>query len=128
MTRILVIDDDPIEARLLQAIFRPLTEFELEIATDGETGVSRLDTTPDLVLLDVMLPGISGIDTLRLLKKKRPDLPVIMLTAHSEIPAVVEAIQLGAHNYLTKPVNGDELVATVQRALEQRELAGGLGS
>lgn len=77
---------------------------------------------PDLVLLDEQLPGMNGIEMLQEIKSTLPDLPVIMLTATGEPKKIVAAIKSGAHNYLTKPINGDELEISIENAIESSEI------
>ncbi|HEX8619972.1 MAG TPA: sigma-54 dependent transcriptional regulator, partial [Thermoanaerobaculia bacterium] len=77
----------------------------------------------DLVILDVMLPGISGIDTLRAMRISNPELPVIVITAFSSIDGAIEAMKYGAFHYIPKPFKNEEVVLTVNKALEQRRLS-----
>src|SRR5688500_2341496 len=77
--------------------------------------------TPDLLLLDLTLPGTDGIETLKIIRNRWPELPVIMLTAIDKIQAVVECIKMGAVDYIAKPFIVEELLASLQRALENVE-------
>ena len=77
----------------------------------------------DLVILDIMLPGISGIDTLRAIRISNPHLPVIVITAFSSIDGAIEAMKHGAFHYIPKPFKNEEVVLTVNKALEQRRLS-----
>ena len=93
--------------------------FEMSVAADGEAGLRELqNTTIDLLLLDVRLPGISGLDVLGEIRKSDPDLPVIMLTAYGDVQTAVAAMKLGASDYLIKGFDLTELLLVVQRALE----------
>jgi DNA-binding NtrC family response regulator len=120
--KLLVIDDDEPSCRLVRASFKS-EDVNVLVAHDGPAGLERIETDrPDVVLLDVHLPSASGIDLLERLKKTNPSLPVVMLTASREIRTAVRATQLGAFDYLTKPIDTDELVAIVRRALDTRTL------
>src|SRR6266545_3722800 len=99
---ILVVDDDPL---LASALRRPLAYegFEVDVAASGEEALSRaLDHAPDLVILDVLLPGIDGLEVCRRLRQAG-DVPVLMLTARSEVPERVAGFEAGADDYLGKP-------------------------
>ena len=120
--RLLVIDDDEAGCRLMRAIFA--TEgFEVFAAHDGAAGLKlAAKSKPHLVILDLQLPGLDGIEVLRQLKEANAGLPVVMLTAHAEVRTAVRATQLGAFDYLTKPVDPDEIAVVVRRALAMRAL------
>jgi len=118
MNRILVIDDDPATCRLLGAIFRA-EGFDVLMANDGPTGIATvLSAKPDVVLLDLEMPEMNGMAVLERLKKDAPAVPVVMLTGSMDVKHAVRAIQLGASNYLTKPMNRAEVVIVVRRAQE----------
>jgi two-component system, NtrC family, response regulator HydG len=119
---LLVIDDDEPTCRLVRATFKA-EGVNVLIAHDGPAGLARVQADePDVVLLDLRLPSASGIDVLEQLKRTNPSLPVVMLTASREIKTAVRATQLGAFDYLTKPIEHDEIVAVVRRALDARAL------
>ncbi len=122
VTKLLVIDDDHAACRLIKAIFE--TEgVEVAMAHDGRSGIDRVvEWSPDIVLLDFHLPELDGLQVLERLKTTAPALPVIMLTASTEVKTAVRATQLGAFDYLTKPIDTDEVVLVVRRALETRAL------
>ena len=115
---ILIIDDEP---HLPHQLARYLGKhgYEVVTAADGETGLLTLQkNTVDLLLLDVRLPGMSGLDVLSELRKSDTDLPVIMLTAYGDVQTAVSAMKLGAVDYLIKGFDLTELLLVVQRALE----------
>jgi two-component system, NtrC family, response regulator AtoC len=115
---VLVIDDDPATGRVLASALA--ATCVVEVATSGEEGLRRYERQrPDLVLLDVMLPEMSGIAVLRALKKKSALQPVIMMTAFAEVQTAVQAIKLGAADYLQKPLDPDVLLRQVGRATSQ---------
>lgn len=117
----LVIDDE-IDVR--ESIAGTLEDegYEVITASSGEEALEILqDNAPDIVFLDVCLTGIDGIETL-LKIKENSDIPVIMISGHGNIATAVKAIQLGAYNFLQKPLSYDEIVIMTQRALETRKL------
>src|SRR5450631_1193732 len=104
MTRLLVIDDDEASCRLVRAIFKP-DGFEVLFAHDGVSGLKRAATDdPDLLILDLELPRLDGLAILERLQRSQPGLPIVMLTGRGEVKTAVRATQLGAFDYLTKPV------------------------
>ena len=122
--RVLVADDTLTNRRLLAAVFK--TEgFDVTLAEDGKQALAAATAAlPHVALLDLHMPVMNGLETLEQLKKLAPNLPVIMLTAHGDIPTAVDAIRLGAYDFLTRPINNDKLVLTVKRAIERLELMG----
>jgi DNA-binding NtrC family response regulator len=119
---LLIIDDDDSNCRLIKAIFRA-EGMEVVVAHDGQTGIDLvLANPPDILLLDLRMPGLDGLDVLARLKQEIPALPVVMLTGHQDVRTAVRATQLGAFDYLTKPFVNDEVVAVVRRALQTRAL------
>jgi DNA-binding NtrC family response regulator len=120
--RLLVIDDDAANCRLLTIIFGA-EGFEVDKALDGESGLAHVaDSEPDLVLLDLNLPGLSGMEVLERLKVLAPKVPVVMLTGSNDVKNAVRAIRLGAFDYLTKPMDHDEVVLVARRALQAQTL------
>ncbi len=123
MMKVLIVDDEEVLRDVLDAVLRR-EGFEIVTAASGEEALSVLDGEEvDLVVLDVMLPGISGIDTLRAIRISNPTLPVIVITAFSSIDGAIEAMKLGAFHYIPKPFKNEEVVLTVNKALEQRRLS-----
>src|ERR1041385_7267554 len=116
MARLLVVDDDATSCRLVTAIFRD-HGIEVVSAHDGAAGLARADEVrPDVVLLDVRMPDLDGIEVLERLQPRECGVPVIMLTAEHDVKLAVRATQLGAFDYQTKPIDQDELVLSVKRA------------
>src|SRR5215207_3866810 len=103
-TSVLIIDDDMAVQRCLAASLAP--DHAVHLASSGEEGLTQYERlVPDVVLLDVMLPQMSGLAVLRQLKRMSSDVPVIMMTAYSEVQTAVKAIKLGASDYLQKPID-----------------------
>jgi two-component system response regulator AtoC len=120
--RVLVIDDDPGVRDYLEALVSR-QGYEVFAFAGGEEALRSLDETrPDLVTLDVVLPGMDGLETLSQLKSKLPDVPVIMLSGHGQASTIVEAMKLGASDFLRKPFEVEELELAFQKALEKRAL------
>jgi DNA-binding NtrC family response regulator len=121
-SKLLVIDDDELNCKLVRATFEA-EGLEVIAAHDGPSGLERaLKDHPQVVLLDFKLPGRDGLEILEALRAQDPDLPVIMLTASHDPKVIVRAMKLGACDYLTKPLDNDEIAVVVQRALETRAL------
>lgn len=117
--RILAVDDEPHILRLIQ-INLERAGYSVELAKDGRQALQRIaESAPDLVVLDVMMPYLDGFEVLRALRKEPAtrDLPVIMLTAKASDADVMTGWTDGAHCYLTKPFNPQELTAFVRRIL-----------
>jgi len=116
---ILVIEDDVSILRGLRDNLK-FEEYEVLTATDGHEGIIlALEKSPDLILLDIMLPGISGYDICRKVKEQKPDLPIIMLTARSKEVDKIAGLDLGADDYVTKPFSTPELLARIRAALRR---------
>lgn len=119
---ILLIEDDAALRRSL-AQWLSLNELEVIQAQEGNEALRILRTTTvDLVISDVRMPGMSGLELLAIVRKSWPDLPVIILSGHGDVPMAVAAIQAGAFNFLTKPYVPEQLIGTLQNALEQTRL------
>ena len=123
MTRILVVEDEPNMVAGLRDNFE-FEGYEVVTAPDGVAGLERaLTESPDLVILDVMMPRMSGLDVCKQLKTKRPSLPIIMLTARGQEVDKVVGLELGADDYVTKPFSIRELLARVKAVLRRAKPA-----
>ena len=114
---ILVIDD---EENIRSGIMFALQEegYSTQSADNGEQGLEKLNLfLPDLVICDVKMPGINGIEFLTQAKKKHPNIPIIMLTGHAGLDDAINAMKIGAYDFLTKPVHLEKLFLLIQRAL-----------
>lgn len=119
---ILFIDDDAAVVKTLSAFFVSCG-WRATGAHDGISGVSAFEQEPpDVVVLDVVMPGVSGLEVLRLLLSRDPDVAVIMLTGHGDIAMGVEAMRIGAENFLSKPVDLEQLELSAQRFRAARSL------
>jgi two-component system response regulator AtoC len=120
--RVLVIDDDPGVRDYMEALVSR-QGYRVFAVADGEQALSTLEETqPDVVTLDVVLPGIDGLETLGRLKQRLPEVPVVMLSGHGQARTIVEAMRLGASDFLRKPFEVEELELAFQKALEKRAL------
>ncbi len=100
--RIFVIDDDRHYARLLSYRLDKHPDYEVRVFRSGEEVLEHLEEQPDLVLLDIMMPGIGGLETLRKVREHTPPIPVVMVSAQGVVETAVEAMKLGAYDYITK--------------------------
>ncbi|MCM2357029.1 MAG: sigma-54 dependent transcriptional regulator [Geobacteraceae bacterium] len=123
MHKILIIDDDTSLRRVLEYNLQE-EGYQVLAAASGEEGLLLFDgELPDLVITDLKMPGISGFQVLTTVKERSPQTPVMVITAFGAVETAVEAMKLGAYDYITKPFNRDELRLTVRKALEMRGLA-----
>ncbi|MGH9787429.1 MAG: response regulator transcription factor [Candidatus Acidiferrales bacterium] len=121
-TRILIVEDEPSMVAGLRDNFE-FEGYEVVTAGDGEAGLERaLADSPDLVILDVMMPKLSGLDVCKQLKGKRPSLPIILLTARGQEVDKVVGLELGADDYVTKPFSIRELLARVKAVLRRAKV------
>jgi two-component system, OmpR family, response regulator len=118
--KILCVDDERTTLTLTsRAIERACPEDQIITATSGEEAIEILKSMPiDLVITDLMMPGLSGIDVLEAAKRERPNTEVVMVTAYSSVESAVEAMQKGARDYLAKPINIDLLMEKVDNLKE----------
>jgi DNA-binding response OmpR family regulator len=118
-TRILIVEDEPAMVAGLRDNFE-YEGYEVISASDGVEGLERaLAEEPDLIVLDVMMPRMSGLDVCKQLKAKKPSLPIIMLTARGQEVDKVVGLELGADDYVTKPFSIRELMARVKAVLRR---------
>ncbi|NTV52044.1 MAG: sigma-54-dependent Fis family transcriptional regulator [Candidatus Firestonebacteria bacterium] len=125
--KILVVDDEP---EICWIVKKVLVEagFEVDLAFDGERGLDMVERgEPNLVLLDLRLPGIDGLETLKRIKAQHTQLPVVILSAFDNVGAAVRAMKLGAYDYISKPLNVDEMLITLKNALQTTALINEVG-
>jgi two-component system response regulator AtoC len=122
MRSILIIDDDPLIRKTLSSHLSR-RNFEVYVAEDGEQGFQRFaEDSPDVVILDIRLPDIDGLEELRRIKARNKNACVIIMTAYDDMKTTVEAIKSGAYEYLVKPLDFVELDLTVDKAFQMRHL------
>jgi len=119
--RILLIEDDA-SGREMGAFNLRGAGHEVDVAASGEEGLAVFSNSHDLVVTDIRMPGMSGLDVLRTIKSKAPDVPVVIITAFGSVDVAVEAMRGGAYDFIVKPFKRDQLLLTVARALENRAL------
>jgi DNA-binding NtrC family response regulator len=120
--KVLVIEDDEVLRQLLIDVLSD-QDYEVEAAETGEEGLHAMEQDVfDIVLLDINLPGMDGMDVLRLVPARQPDAQVVMMTAFGTVDTAVEAMKQGAFDYINKPFSTDELLLTINRALEEQDL------
>jgi len=120
---ILIVDDDKNICKMIEASLRKEKRYEIETALSGEACLRLIkENPPDLVLLDIQMPGIDGIETLHRIREENPYIPVIMMTAHGTIERAVSSMKAGAYDFLTKPFARDRLLVTVNNALMNSSL------
>lgn len=125
MTKVLIVEDDPGILRTVADNLR-FEQYEVVTATDGETGYALCQQErPDLIVLDLMLPRLSGLDLCQRLRAGNVQVPVLVLTARSEEPDRVRGLDLGADDYVTKPFSVAELMARVRALLRRASSAAG---
>ena len=121
-TRILIVDDEEVVVRSCIRILCD-NDYTLDSVPDGASAMRRVDETAyDLVVLDIMMPKIDGLEVLQYIKERHPDVDVIMMTGLSQVQTAVKAMKLGAFDYLPKPFDPEELQLVVNRAIERRRL------
>ena len=119
---ILIVDD---EASIIESLEGILSDdgFEVSHAFNGYEALKKIEAeSPDIVLLDIWMPGMDGIDTLKEIKKNFPNLPVVMITGHGTIESAVDATKSGAFDFLEKPLSIDRVIVTINNALNFRRL------
>ncbi len=123
---VFIVDDEKAISRLLTHWVKEKWGYKIEVFENGEEMLSKLYLNPDLILLDIMLPGIDGIEILKRIKNVDPNYPIIMLSAQGSIEIAVEALRLGAFDYFPKPIDIQRLEPAIKNAIKnfdlQREL------
>jgi len=121
--RILVVDDEESILRSLEGVLKD-EGHEVALARSGKAALEAVEAEdPDLVLLDIWLPGMDGLETLDVLRTRYPDLPIIMMSGHGTIETAVRATRLGAYDFIEKPLNLDKVLLCIENALKTSRLA-----
>jgi len=126
--KVLIVDD---ELDYLETIVKRLRARDVDVSgvESGYLALEALDrSSPDVIILDVRMPGLDGIETLREIKKRKPLTEVIMLTGHASVESGIQGMQLGAFDYLMKPIALDELLEKVRQAYARKLVQEGQGS
>lgn len=121
---LLVVDDEENMRQLLKKVMSE-QGFKVDLLEDGEKAIRKMTQEPnryEVVMLDIRLPGKDGIEVLREIREMNPEIAVIMMTAYESLETAIQAIREGAYDYLIKPVGVDELLISVERALERKQL------
>jgi len=117
-----LIDDEPIIHEVMSQLLTS-EGYEVEISSSGEEAVEKANGRSfDLTLLDLLMPGMNGIEVLRHIRRIHPQAVIIIITAYASVESAIEAMKMGAFDYIQKPFKHDELLLTIQRALEHKQL------
>jgi DNA-binding NtrC family response regulator len=119
---VFIVDDEQAISKLLSYWIKDKWKYEVEIFSNGEDVLKKLHLKPDIVLLDIMLPGLDGLETLKRIKQLDPDLPVIILSAQGSIEVAVESLRLGAFDYFAKPIDLQKLEPALRNAIKNYDL------
>lgn len=120
--RVLVVDDDPAIRKLLLTLLGQF-QYSVETACDGKEALQKFVPGEfDVVLSDLRMPGMSGIELLKAIKETDPDVIFLMITGFAEVDTAVEAIKEGAYDYIQKPLSVDTIKASISRAVERKSL------
>ncbi|MGD0337205.1 MAG: sigma-54 dependent transcriptional regulator [Bacteroidota bacterium] len=119
---IYIVEDEPSIATILEFTATRKWGCQARVFPNGELCLQHLDPVPDLILLDVMMPGIGGVETLKEIKRRHPDIPVIILSAQGRIEVALETIKIGAVDYFTKPVDFAKLEIAVRNIFQLADL------
>lgn len=119
---IFIVDDEQAISKLLSYWVKDRWKYQVETFSNGEDAIKSLNKKPDLVLLDIMLPGVNGIETLKKIKQFDENLPVIMLSAQGSIEVAVDSLRYGAYDYFTKPIDQQKLELSIKNAIRNYDL------
>ncbi len=117
-----IVDDEPAISKLLTYWVRDKWKYDVEVFNNAEDLLRNLNSKPDLILLDIMLPGLDGLETLRKVKQIDENLPVIILSAQGSIEVAVESLRYGAYDYFPKPIDQQRLEPAIKNAIKSYDL------
>jgi two-component system response regulator HydG len=122
MPKVLVVDDEPSHRQMIEAVLSA-EGYEVQQADDGQSAIAAIEKKfYNLVIMDVRMKQVGGIEALKEIKKISPGIPIIIMTAYASVGTAVDALKSGAYDYLTKPLDIEELKILVAKALRYREL------
>lgn len=119
---IFIVDDEPAISKLLSYWVKDKWKYQAQVFSNGEDVLRNLSQRPDLILLDIMLPGLDGLETLKRIKQFDENLPVIILSAQGSIEVAVESLRFGAFDYFPKPIDQQRLEPAIKNALRNYDL------
>ncbi|MGB8334065.1 MAG: sigma-54 dependent transcriptional regulator, partial [Desulfobacterales bacterium] len=120
--KILIVDDETAHCRMLEAVLKA-EKYETQRAQDGQSAIEAVkERFYDLILMDIRMNRVGGVEALKKIKEISPDIPIIMMTAYASVDTAVQAMRSGAYDYLTKPLDIDELMILVAKALRHHQL------
>lgn len=124
MSKILVIEDEAAIRRVLTKILSEESDaYQVEEAEDGLSGLEKIKNDDyDLILCDIKMPKMDGVEVLEAIKKIKPEIPVVMISGHGDLDTAVNTMRLGAFDYISKPPDLNRLLNTVRNALDKKEL------
>jgi len=118
--RVLVVDDEPNILRAMSLVLQ--SQFDVTVVESGDKAIEKIQQSMDfdVLSLDLQMPGLSGIESLKAVKQLSPSMEVLIVTAHSDVESAKGALKLGAYDYIDKPFNNDELLAAIRKGVERR--------
>jgi two-component system response regulator HydG len=120
--KILVVDDEPVHLKMLDTVLSS-EGYDIQEADDGETAIAAVEEQfYDLILMDIRMARVGGIEALKRIKELSPGIPVIIMTAYASVSTAVEALKSGAYDYLIKPLDIEELKILISNALHHQRL------
>lgn len=121
--KILIVDDEPDMLKLLTMILKEKTPYEITVTNNPVEAVELVRTVEfDVVITDLKMPGLDGLQLLEEVKKKDEDIPVIIITAYGTIDAATEALKIGAFDFITKPFKKEQILFTIEKALKWQKV------
>jgi DNA-binding NtrC family response regulator len=121
-SQILIVDDEEKIRKILSRLLED-EEYSVKSVEDGQKAIAILNSyKPDVIIMDQNMPGLNGIDAMKAIKEKNPNLTIIIITAHGAVSLAVDAIKKGAYDYLEKPFDNDKLLLLIKRAIEHQRL------
>ena len=120
---VLIVDDEEVVRRAHRRSLEPF-DCQMRSAADGKAAILAMEEQPsDLILLDIRMPGLDGMDVLKTIKARWPDCEVVIITGYPDIDAAKEAVRLGAYDYIAKPVGPEDVVKAANDAMNQKRWA-----